>query len=517
MRSTPEARNEVLDVSEAARRARATTKGMLIGGEWVAAGSGETREILNPANSEVIAEVPEGSREDAQKAIAAARRAFDEGPWPHTRPQERARILHRIADLLDENGEELARLETLDTGKTLLESRTDMEDIAGVFRYYASLIAVHTGETNPVPAREVLSLTDYEPIGVAAMISPWNYPLLQVSWKMAPALAAGCTFVAKPSELTPLTTIKIAELLQQARVPEGVANVVLGAGAEVGAELAESPEVDVVSFTGGIVSGRKVALSAAESVRRVALELGGKNPNIVFADADFETAVDYALDAAFFHAGQVCSAGSRLLLQDEMHDDFVEAILERAKNIEVGFGDEPGTEMGPLISAEHREKVEGYIELAKQEGAVLRLGGGRPEGKKFEKGSFLEPTIFTGVSHEMRVAREEIFGPVLTVESFQSEEQAVRRANDTSYGLAGAVWTQDMSRARRLGKALKLGTVWINDFHPYYPQAPWGGYKQSGVGRELGLEGLREYLEVKHVLINFNPKPSEWFGAKENG
>lgn len=485
---------------------------MLIDGEWtLAEGSGE-REVTNPATGEVLASVPEGTRGDVRRAIAAARRAFDEGPWPRTTVQERSRVLYRVSELLERDRGVLAEMETLDTGKTLAESVIDMEDIAGVFRYYAALAATHGGETNPVGA-EALSLTTYEPIGVAGMIAPWNYPLLQISWKMAPALAAGCTFVAKPSELTPLTTLKVAGLLEEAGMPAGVANVVLGAGAEVGAELSENPDVDLVSFTGGVESGRKVARSAVDSVKRVALELGGKNPNIVFADADFETAVDYALNAAFLHAGQVCSAGSRLLVEDGLHDDFVEALLARARNIKVGPGMDRETEMGPVISAEHREKVEGYIRLAREEGAELRLGGGRPEGERFGNGFFLEPTVFTGVEPGMRLAREEIFGPVLTVERFGDEEEAVRRANGTSYGLAGAVWTGDIGRARRVARALRLGTVWVNDFHPYYPEAPWGGYKESGQGRELGVAGLHEYLETKHVCVNLDPKPSGWFGG----
>lgn len=486
---------------------------MLIDGQFVKARAGHKRQILNPATGEVIVEVPEGDRQDAEAAIAAARRAFDSGPWPQTSVQERSKLLRHIAALLERDAETLAQLETLDTGKTLVESRADMEQIAAVFHYYASLIATQTGDVNPVPA-EALSLTVLEPVGVVAQITPWNYPLLQASWKMAPALAAGCTVVAKPSELTPLTTLKIGELFQEAGLPDGVVNIVLGSGAEVGAILAEHQDVDMVSFTGGNLTGQAIGRAAAQNSKRVALELGGKNPNIIFADADFDAAVDHALNAVFYHAGQVCSAGSRLLVEDALHDELVAAILERTHNIKLGFGEDEATEMGPLISAEHREKVEGYIELAQQEGAELRLGGKRPAASKFARGFFLEPTVFTGVKPDMRITQEEIFGPVLTIERFADEAAAINNANATRTGLAGAVWTRDIAKAYRMAKALRLGTVWINDFHPYYPEAPWGGYKESGNGRELGLTGLREYQEEKHVYLNLNVKAAGWFGRK---
>jgi betaine-aldehyde dehydrogenase len=484
---------------------------MLIGGNLQEAASGRTREIVNPATGETIAVVPEADRLDVEAAVAAAREAFDSGPWPHSSSRERAKVLWRAAELLERDLDEIARLETLDTGKTLPESRDDVAQIAAVFRYYAAAITTQQGAVNSVPA-EALSLTLHEPVGVVAQITPWNYPLLQASWKMAPALAAGCTFVAKPSELTPLTTLKMGELLAEAGLPAGVANIVSGTGAEVGAPLVEHGEVDMVSFTGGIDTGRLIARAAAQSVKRVALELGGKNPNIVFADADFEAAVDHALNAVFYHAGQVCSAGSRLLVQDELHDRFVEAILRRAARIRLGYGWEEGTEMGPLISAEHREKVEGLIGLAQDEGALLRLGGKRPAGEKFERGFFLEPTVFTGVTPGMRIAGEEIFGPVLTVERFSDEAEAVRNANDTPTGLAAGIWTGNTSRGVRVARALRFGTVWLNDFHPYYPEAPWGGYKESGVGRELGAAGLSEYQEQKHLYLNLDVGPAGWFG-----
>lgn len=483
----------------------------LIGGRATPAASGATRDILEPARGRRLAVVPEGGVEDAEAAVAAARRAFDEGPWPRLHVQERARVLHRAAAAIEEHAEELARLETWDTGKTLSESRDDMVQVAEAFRYFAALVATRGGDVNPVQA-DALSLTLHEPVGVAALITPWNYPLLQASWKLAPALAAGCTLVIKPSELTPLSTVRAVELLHEAGVPGGAANVVLGPGSSVGAALTAHPEVDMVSFTGGIVTGRAVSRAAAETAKRVALELGGKNPNIVFEDADFDAALDHALNAVFYHAGQVCSAGSRLLVQEGLYAKLLEGVLERAASVRLGYGWEDGTEMGPLVSEQHRGKVEGMIAMALEEGASVRLGGRRPTGEAFRDGFFLEPTVLTDVRSEMRIAHEEIFGPVLTVERFRDEADAVAAANGTRSGLAAAVWTRDVSRAVRVGRALRFGTVWLNDFHPYYPQAPWGGMKESGVGRELGLSGLREYQEEKHLYLNLDVRPVGWFG-----
>lgn len=484
-----------------------------IGGEAAQPVRGGRRAVVNPATGETIMAVPEATWEDVDLAVKAARKAFDDGPWSRTGPQDRSRVLHRVADLMERDAGGFAALETLNTGKTLRESLADMTDIAGVFRYFAALIATQTGTVNPVPSN-ALSLTLNEPLGVAVMITPWNYPLLQAAWKIAPALAAGCTFVIKPSEITPLTTLRFAELLQEADLPPGVANVVLGSGYEVGAALVEHAEVDMVSFTGGVVSGRVVAKAAADGAKRVALELGGKNPNIVFADAEFDAAVDKALEAVYFHAGQVCSAGSRLLVESALHDRFLGALLERAARIRVGFGWDDDTEMGPLISTQHRDKVEGYIALAQDEGAKLVLGGGRPSDPRLARGCFLEPTVLDALRSDGRVAHEEIFGPVLTVETFDTAEDALRLANSTDTGLAAAVWTGDTSKAFSVARRLRFGTVWLNDFHPYFPQAPWGGYKQSGVGRELGATGLREYQEEKHLYLNLDVKVAGWFGGE---
>jgi betaine-aldehyde dehydrogenase len=419
-------------------------------------------------------------------------------------------VLYRVHELLLRDLEQLARMETMDTGKTLAESRIDIGDIAGAFRYFSEIVGKDAGRVVDV-GPDVLSRVVYQPIGVCALIAPWNYPLLQASWKIAPALAAGNTFVLKPSEVTPLTTIALMRLLEEAGTPKGVANLVLGSGSSVGAAMTAHPEVDLVSFTGGLETGRRIMESAASGVKNIALELGGKNPNIVFDDADFDTALDYALDAAFLHSGQICSAGSRLLVQHGVHDRFVTELAARAEAIRLGDGLEPLTEAGPLSSAEHRDKVERYFEIAQKDGARLVTGGRRPDDPQLAYGYFLLPTIYADCARDMRIVQEEVFGPVVTVERFHTEEEAVELANDTRYGLAGGVWTNDAGRAQRVAERLRHGTVWINDFHPYVPQAEWGGFGRSGIGRELGPTGLREYQEAKHIYQNLQPAPSGWF------
>ena len=486
---------------------------LFIGGEWVDAAGGGTREIRCPADGSLVGVVAEGTREDTEAAITAARRAFDDGAWPGTPAGQRGDLLLRAADLLDADAEAFARAESLDTGKRLVESRYDMADVAACLRYFGKLAAQEAGRVVDTGNPDAVSRIVHEPVGVCGLITPWNYPLLQTVWKVAPALAAGNTFVLKPSELTPHTAILFLKLLTEAGLPAGVGNLVLGAGARAGAPLAEHPDVDLVSFTGGLATGKLVAAAAAGTVKKVALELGGKNPNIVFADADFETAVDYALTAVFLHSGQVCSAGARLIVQQEWHGEFVDELVRRAERIRLGGPFDPDAETGPLISAEHLAKVEHYVAAAMTDGAVLRTGGWRPEDPRLKDGFYYLPTILDQVRQGSSAVVDESFGPVLTVETFTDEDDAVRIANDTHYGLAGAVFTSDASRAQRVAARLRHGTVWINDYHPYLPQAEWGGYKQSGVGRELGLTGLAEYTETKHIYQNLRPAPQRWFSG----
>jgi betaine-aldehyde dehydrogenase len=484
---------------------------LFIAGKWVRAAEGGERAVINPFDQSVIRTVDEGSATDAEAAVSAARAALEDGPWPGFTGRQRAELLGRIADLLQRDRAEIARLETLDTGKTLVESGIDVDDVTAVFRYYATMADVEPGRVVDAGDPAVVSRIVYEPVGVCVLIAPWNYPLLQVSWKVAPALAAGNSMVIKPSEVTPLTTIKMVELIEEAGVPAGVVNLILGAGAAVGAPLVADPDVDLVSFTGGLSTGQAIMRSAADTVKKVALELGGKNPNIVFADADFDAAVDYALTGVFLHAGQVCSSGTRLLVEDPLHDEFAAALAERAGRIRLGNGLDADTESGPLVSAEHLAKVESYVELGQKEGATLLAGGRRPDEPVLRQGFFFRPTIFDDCTRDMRIVQEETFGPIMTIERFTTEDEAVMLGNDTEYGLAGAVWTGDRARAERVARGLRHGTIWINDFGPYLPQAEWGGFKRSGIGRELGRAGLDEYREAKHIYENTEPKPQGWF------
>src|SRR3954470_20590256 len=484
---------------------------LYIDGSWTA-GTGGTAEVLNPFDASVVQTVDQAGPAEVERAVAAARAAFDTGPWRTSTVAERSALLHRVADLLQRDKERIARTETLDTGKTLRESYIDVDDVTAVFRYYADLVAaqaagrlVETGQPN------VVSRVVHEPVGVCVLITPWNYPLLQLSWKVAPALAAGNTCVIKPSEVTPLTSVQLVELLAEAGAPPGVVNILLGDGPSVGAPLTAHDDVDMVSFTGGLATGQAIIRASAATVKRVAVELGGKNPNVVFADADFDAAVDYALTAVFLHSGQVCSAGARLIVEDSLHDRFVDEVVRRARQIRLGGPFDAEAETGALISAGHLAKVEAYVAAGLAEGAVLRCGGERPDDPALAGGHYYPPTVLDECTQDMRVVHEESFGPVLTVERFSDEDDAVRIANDTEYGLAGAVWTQDAGKAQRVARRMRHGTVWINDYHPYVPQAEWGGFGHSGVGRELGPTGLDEYREPKHIWQNIQPRPQHWF------
>ncbi|PKM50978.1 MAG: aldehyde dehydrogenase [Firmicutes bacterium HGW-Firmicutes-7] len=482
---------------------------MYINGEWVISESGKTREIFNPATGEVIAKVTEGTEVDVRVAVEAAKHAFYNTQWGEN-TFDRASYLYKLADELEKRVDEFARIETLDNGKPLRESVYDVHDAAACFRYYAGYINKPHGETYNVQDT-MQAMVVREPIGVCGQIVPWNYPLLMGTWKLAPALAAGNTLVFKPSEITPLSMIKLFELIDELGFPKGVVNLVLGEGKTVGHEIASNMGVDKIAFTGGTATGRSIMKAATTNIKKISLELGGKSPNIVFADADFETAVDYALFGIFANQGQVCSAGSRLLLEESIYDKFLERLTDRAKKIVVNKGTEEGVEMGPLVSKEHMEKVLQYIEIGKEEGARLLCGGYQITTGELGKGNFVAPTIFADTTPDMRIVQEEIFGPVLVVQKFKDEKEAIALANNTIYGLAGGVFTNDIAKAHRVIKRLRAGITWINSYHPTYNEAPWGGYKQSGIGRELGSFGYEEYTEVKQININLCVEPIGWF------
>jgi betaine-aldehyde dehydrogenase len=486
-------------------------KKMYIDGEWVTSSSGEIREIINPATGKVIEVVAEGTAEDVKKAVAAAKRAFYEDGWMETTALERASYLYKIADKLESMEKEFSEIDTLDNGKPLRETVGDVQDGVACLRYYAGLVNKPNGQIYEVPDPNMQSMVVREPLGVCGQIIPWNYPLLMALWKIAPALAAGNTIVFKPSEVTPLSAIKLFEVIESVGLPKGVANLVMGAGAVVGHEIAANMDIDKVAFTGGTKTGRSIMQAATGNIKNISLELGGKSPNIVFGDANFETAVDYALFGIFCNQGQVCSAGSRLILEDKIYNKFIARLVERAKKIKVGLGTNPETEMGPLVSKIQMDKVLNYIEIGKKEGAKLVCGGNKINTEELKDGFFVEPTIFIDTTPDMTIVKEEIFGPVLVVQKFTGEEEAIKLANDTVYGLAGAVFTQDGAKAMRVIKKLRAGITWVNSYHPTFNEAPWGGYKQSGIGRELGTFGLEEYTEVKQININLKPEPLYWF------
>jgi betaine-aldehyde dehydrogenase len=480
---------------------------MFINGEFVVADAAKTLPVYDPSTEQIIAEVPDGTAKDVARAVAAAKDAFDNGPWSSSTAQDRGRVLFKLADAVRQNTPALAELEARNSGKPVVEAEYDIADVATCFEYYGGLATKVSGHVNPVPDN-ALSLSLKEPVGVAGQIIPWNYPLLMAAWKLAPAIAAGCACVLKPAEQTPLTVLELAKHFDACGLPAGVVNIITGFGETAGAPLVQHPDVNKIAFTGSASVGKQIVKMAADTVKRVTLELGGKSPNIFFADADFEAAIDGALFGVFINQGEVCSAGSRILVQRSIYTKFVEAMAEKAKTIKLGPPLERDTKMGPLVSKEQYDRVRSYLEIGKSE-AKLAAGGDRPNN--FAKGYYVSPTIFYDVDNSARIAREEIFGPVASVIPFDDEADAIRIANDSPYGLAAAVWTRDIFKAFRAVKKIRAGIVWVNHMQPTYVEAPWGGYKQSGFGRELGPWGMEEYLETKLVHVNLNESPIGWY------
>jgi phenylacetaldehyde dehydrogenase len=488
----------VLDTEPRVKEFLAARGQLLIDGEWVDAAAGETFQSINPATEEPLAEVAHGREEDVDRAVRAARAAFGEGaPWRRMTPSERGRIIHRIGDAILDHADEFALLESLDNGKPVKAARSaDVRSAADLFHYMSGWATKIEGNTIPISAPgEYLAYTRREPVGVAGQIIPWNFPLVMAAWKLGPALAAGCTVVLKPAEQTPLSALRLGQLMLEAGLPKGVVNIVTGYG-DAGAAIAAHPDVDKVAFTGSTAVGKLIVKAAAGNLKKVTLELGGKSPNVVYADADMRVAIRGAANGIFYNNGQCCQAGSRLYIERPVFDEVLEGVAEQAKKIKLGPGTESDTTMGPLISDEQFDKVLGYLESGQQQGAEAVVGGGRHG----DRGYFVQPTILTNTTPDMTVVREEIFGPVVAAIPFDDPEQLVPAANDTNYGLAAGVFTRDLSKAHRTAARLRAGTVWVNCYHVSDAAMPFGGYKESGWGREMGHDALENYLETKSVI-----------------
>ena len=485
---------------------------LFIDGQFVDAESGKTFTTPNPATGETFAEVAEADKADVDKAVAAARKAF-EGKWSKMSARDRGRLLYKLSQLIEEHASELAALETTDNGKPIKESTyIDLPGVIENFEYFAGWSTKIEGETIPVPG-QMFNYTLREPVGVCGQIIPWNFPLLMAAWKLAPALAAGNTVVLKPAEQTPVTALELGRLIAEAGFPEGVVNIIPGYGETAGAALAAHKGIDKIAFTGSTEIGKVIAKSAADNLTKVSLELGGKAPNVIFADADLDQAVNGAMMGIFFNQGQVCCAGSRLFVEAKVKDEFLARFKEKADKIKVGDPMDKATLMGPQVSMEQLNKIKSYVAIAREEGATVFSGGAAPELEgAFQNGYFFQPTIFSEVDNTMRVAQEEIFGPVTSVITFDNDDDLLRQANETMYGLSAGIWTRDITRAHRFAKGVKAGVVWINTYNMFNAASPFGGYKQSGYGREMGKHALELYTQVKSVWVDLSGKPIGWFG-----